>query len=347
MKVKWGVIGAAGIADRRTIPGIMSAENAELIAVMEINMDLAEKIRKKYDAKKAYNNIDDILSNEEVQAVYIASPVGFHKEQAIKAAKAKKHILIEKPIALTSEEGLEVLECCKKNGVLIAAGFMMRFNAYNQKIKGILQSNGIGDLVNCSAQLSCWFPDMEDNWRQIKSKGGGGALIDLGVHCLDLIMYMTGQKIKRVVALNSTQTFNYEVEDSSKVVFELSNGAFGHVDSYFNIPDDASDWRMEFYGTRGRILASDTIGQEGKGKVEVIKTNEAGEYNAQQNNQKLESTVLKAEFIDMYEEEIRVFSESILTGKELEAPASAALQVQKIIEAAYKSSETGRFIEII
>ena len=105
MKVKWGVIGAGGIADRRTIPGMMLAGNAELVAVMEVDKELAEGIRAKYSAKRAYNNVDDLLADQEIDAVYIASPVVFHKEQAIKAARAKKHILIEKPVAITIEDG--------------------------------------------------------------------------------------------------------------------------------------------------------------------------------------------------------------------------------------------------
>ena len=99
MKVKWGVIGAGGIADRRTIPGLLLAKNAELAAVMEVNMELAEILRAKYGAKKAYDNIDSLLADNGVDAVYIATPVIYHKKQIIKAARAKKHILVEKPVS--------------------------------------------------------------------------------------------------------------------------------------------------------------------------------------------------------------------------------------------------------
>ena len=125
-KVRWGVIAAGGIAARRTIPGMMLADNAELIAVMEITMELAEKIRAKYNAKRAYDNVDALLADPEIDAVYIASPVNYHKDQAIAAARAKKHILIEKPICMTVEDGEEVLRICKEEGVLIATGLMMR-----------------------------------------------------------------------------------------------------------------------------------------------------------------------------------------------------------------------------
>ena len=137
MKVKWGVIGAAGIADRRTIPGIMLAQNAELTAVMDINPELSEKIGIKYNVRN-YGSVDGLLADSDVDAVYIASPVVYHKEQAIKAALARKHILIEKPVAMTVEEGEYVRDICKKNGVLVATGFMMRFNAYHQKMKELI-----------------------------------------------------------------------------------------------------------------------------------------------------------------------------------------------------------------
>ena len=138
-KVKWGVIGAGGIADRRTIPGMMLANNAELVAVMEINMELAEKIRAKYDAKYAYDNYQELIDNPEVEAIYIASPVFAHVEPALAVAKAKKHLLCEKPIALSVEECKKVIDACDEAGIKAATGFMMRFGAYNTPMKKLLE----------------------------------------------------------------------------------------------------------------------------------------------------------------------------------------------------------------
>lgn len=345
-KVKWGVIGAGGIADRRTIPGMMLAENAELVAVMEVNMDLAEEIRAKYSAKKAYDNEDALLADPDVEAVYIASPVSSHKEQAMEAAKAGKHILIEKPLALSVKDGEEVLEYCKNQGVKIAAGFMMRFHAYHQKLKEMIQGGAIGRVVSCGAQFTCWYPDMENAWRQNKTLSGGGALMDMGVHCIDLIQYITGGKVIKVVALNGTQTFKYEVEDSSSILFELDNGAFCHVDSNFNIPDAAAKWRMEFYGTKGRIIADETLGQVEGGKLDVVITGDNMNYDAQQEKEAQASADILVDFGNMYTKEIESFSESILSGKLIDVPAEDALQVQRIVEAAYESSITGRFITL-
>ena len=134
-KLRWGVIGAGGIADRRTIPGMMLAENAELIAVMDINAEQVEKIRQKYGAKRGYTKEEDLLADPEVDAVYIATPIVLHAKQAKLAADYGKDILIEKPLAMTSDEGQAVIDYCEHKGVKIAAGFMMRFGSHVMSMK--------------------------------------------------------------------------------------------------------------------------------------------------------------------------------------------------------------------
>lgn len=347
MKVKWGVIGAAGIADRRTIPGIMLAENAELHAVMDVNMELAEKIRTKYGAHKAYDNADALLSDPRVDAVYISSPVIFHKEQSIKAARAKKHLLIEKPVALTSADSEEVAGICRQEGVLAAAGLMMRYHAYHQKMRDLVLSGRLGKVVSCRAQLTCWYPDIPGNWRQQKRTSGGGSFMDMGIHCVDLLQYITGGKAKKIAAITGTKTFSYEVEDSASAIFELDNGANCYVDAYFNIPDAAAKCKLEIYGTRGSILAEGTISQAEGGKVEVVLSNDNLGYDAQQNRVDVEPVRLDVELGNMYAKEIESFSKSILNGSKVEVPIDDALQVQRVVEAAYESSRTGKFITIV
>lgn len=344
-KVRWGVIAAGGIADRRTIPGMMLADNAELIAVMEINMELAEKIRAKYNAKRAYDNVDALLADPEIDAVYIASPVNYHKDQAIAAARAKKHILIEKPICMTVEDGEEVLRICKEEGVLIATGLMMRYHAYHQVMKQFVEEGKLGQLTSIRGQFTCWYPDIPGAWRQIKSESGGGALVDLGVHAIDLIQYIAGSKAKVVAGMSDTKVFNYEVDDQASTLMELENGAYAYVDVNFNIPDAAAICRLEFYGTRGSMRAEGTLSQVEGGTLTVLLSDEAG-YDAQQNRNDVEPVEVNVEFGNMYTKEIESFGRSILDGQEIQVPAEDAIQVQKVMYAAYESAEKRKFIEL-
>ncbi len=345
-KVRWGVIGAGGIADRRTIPGLMLCENAELVAVMEINMELAEKCRAKWGCKKAYDNEADLLADPEIDAVYIATPVVLHARQAMAAADAGKHILIEKPLAMTSEEGQKVVDYCESKGVKIAAGLMMRFGAYVQAMKKAVADGKIGKPVSAYAQFTCWYPDMPGNWRQSKKNGGGGAMMDMGVHCIDLLQYILGSKARDVVAFHDTLTFRYEVEDSSTVLMRLENGAQCVVQSNFNIPDDAAKWRIEIFGDQGRLIGDTVIGQVDGGTLDAMFLGEQGGYDAQQDKKDGEREQIDVEFGNMYAREVESFSNSILTGAPVEVPASDAIQVQKVMESAYRSNDEGVCVKL-
>ena len=338
-KLRWGVIGAGGIADRRTIPGMMKANNAELIAVMEINMELAEKLRVKWNAKRAYDNEADLLADPEIDAVYIASPVGLHAKQAKMAADAGKHILIEKPLAMTSEEGQEVIDYCDKKGVKIAAGLMMRFGSYVQAMKKAVAEGKIGKAVSGYSQFTCWYPDMPGNWRQTKKLGGGGSMMDMGVHCIDLMQYIIGSKVIEVAAFHDTLSFNYEVEDSSMVLLRLENGCQCVVQSNFNIPDEAAKWRIELFGDEGRLIGENVIGQVDGGTLDAMFCGKPGAYDAQQDIKTGEKAEIKVEFGDAYTREIESFGNSILNNLPLEVPATDAVQVQRVMEAAYRSND--------
>jgi predicted dehydrogenase len=346
MKIKWGVIGAGGIADRRTIPGLLAAENAALESVMEVSAELAERLASKYGVNKYFTSEAELLADPDIDAVYIASPVVFHLDQICAAADAGKHILVEKPVALCAVDAEKAVAYCEQKGVKLAAGFMMRFAAFHQKLKQLLENNAIGDVVSISGQFTCWYPDIEGAWRQYKDQSGGGALMDMGVHLIDLIQYVCGEKIVEVAAMDQTRTFSYNVDDSSAILARLSGGAFCSINSNFNIPDEAAKWRMEFYGTKGRIIADETIGQVEGGRLELLSAGGDKAYDAAQNKQAFEAQSLSVELGNMYTKEIENFGDAILGRAALVSPAADAVYVQKVVEAAYESSLTRAFVSL-
>jgi predicted dehydrogenase len=344
MKIRWGVIGAGGIADKRTIPGILRAENAELAAVMDVDPATAARLKDKYSVP-AYEKVDDLLSHKGIDAVYIASPVFCHAEQALQVARAGKHMLIEKPVALTFAEGRSIAEAYQKAGLLAGVAFMMRFHVFHQKMRQLVTEGRIGQVLSCRAQTGFWYPDMPGNWRQSKATGGGGALMDVGVHCIDLIQYITGSKARRVTAFTATKVFSYDVDDLSSVLFETDIGAFCHVESSFCMPGSASKGRLEIYGTKGSLLAEQTMSQLEKGTLEVaLPGNIADSASRQMETVAFEKIELP--FGNMYTKEIDSFSRSIIGQTPLELPVEDGIQVQQVAEAAYQSSTEGRCIEL-
>ena len=346
MKIKWGVIGCGGIADRRTLPGMMLAGNAELCAVMDADKAAAERIAKKYGAAHAFDNIDDLLSIEEIQAVYIASPVFCHKEQCFAAAKAKKHILLEKPMGITVSEAEEIANVCSKEGVKLGVGFMMRFHSYHQKMRTLIAGGRLGEIVSARAQLTCWYPEMENCWRQDSALSGGGAMMDMGIHCIDLIRYVTGLEIAEVCGMTGNQIFKYNAEDAGAAVFRLENGALCYVDANFNIPDAAAKCKLEFYGTKGSIFAEGTISQEEGGRIEVLCVDDAGGYDAAQNRSEIKPLAIDVRFGNMYTKEIEAFGKAVSGEGEIPVTAEDAILSQRAVEAVYESNTQGKTIRM-
>ena len=346
MKIKWGVIGCGGIAYRRTLPGMMCADNAELIAVMDTDKAAAERTAKKFGAAYAFDNVNDLLDIEEIQAVYIASPVFCHKEQCIAAARAKKHILLEKPKGTTVSEAEEIAGICEKEGVKLGVGFMMRFHSYHQKIRALISDGILGEIVSARAQLTCWYPEMENCWRQDKALSGGGAMMDMGIHCIDLIRYITGLEITEVCGMTGNQIFKYNAEDAGAAVFRLENGALCYVDANFNIPDAAAKCKLEFYGTKGSIFAEGTISQEEGGRIEVLCVENADGYDASQTRGEIKPLTIDVRFGNMYAKEIEAFGRAVAGEREIPVTAADAILSQRAIESVYKSNAQGKTIRM-
>ena len=347
MKIKWGIIGCGGIADRRTLPGMMLSDKVEIVAVMDANEEVAKNCKEKYGATYAFSNFEDVLAVPEIDAVYIASPVFFHKEQAIKAAQAKKHILLEKPVALTVSEAEEIKKACEENGVKISIGFLMRFHGYHQRIKEIIAEGKIGDIVSMRGQFTCWYPDIEGAWRQKKALSGGGALVDMGIHVIDLLHYLTGLKAVEVAAFNQTQTFGYEVDDSSNLIMKMDNGSVAYVDSNFNIPDAASVAKLEIYGTKGSIVATGTLAQDEVGNVDILISDDNLGYDASQARGELSAVSLEGTPLgNMYTKEVEGLCDAILNGTDVPVSIESAIFDQKVVEAAYESTKEKKFIAV-
>jgi predicted dehydrogenase len=343
-KIKWGVIGSGGIARRRTIPeGIMHADHAVLTSVYDINAEANTSVAKEFNAK-AVNSIQELI-NSGVDAIYIASPVNMHYEQVIACAKGKKHVLCEKPLGMSISETEKMISACKSEGVMLGTSFMMRFVTQHQAALQMIRDGQLGKPVYGRAQLSCWYPPMEGAWRQDPSTGGGGSLMDMGSHCIDLLSMFFG-KIKSVSCFINNSVHSYKSEDSAVVSIMFENGAMGTVDTYFCIPDNSSKNILELYGSKGSILAKGTIGQGAAGEMTAYLETDNSGYNAQQSRDSGEGIHVNPAPVNTYLAEIEEFSCAILDKREPGNNVQLGLDSQKILAACYESAKTGKTIDI-
>lgn len=348
MSVNWGVIGAGGIADRRTIPeGIVPADNSKLVAVMDVKSDIVERVARKYNVGKFYTKEEDLVKDGNVEAVYIASPNYLHRKHVEMAAKAGKHVLCEKPLALNVEDCRKIVRICRRIRIKLMVGFMMRFHSCHQKARELIAEGMIGQPVMSRAQLTCWYPPIEDAWRQDPKLGGGGTLIDMGIHCIDLLRMFFGE-VSHVTAFTNTITHAYPVEDTATTILRFRSGAHGIVDNYFNIPDAAAQNFLELYGTKGCILAKGTIGQSSSGKLTLYTSEAAKGYEAAQTRAQ---TGMRIEDIEppvqnIYRAEIEHFADCILKDLEPINSGEEATKNQQVVCAAYESAKTGRVVHL-
>ncbi|MFA5645568.1 MAG: Gfo/Idh/MocA family oxidoreductase [Candidatus Ratteibacteria bacterium] len=344
-KVKWGVIGAGGIADRRTIPeGIVPAKNAELVAVMDVVPAVAKKIGKKYEVP-FYTKEADLLKHPGIDAVYIATPAYLHAKQVLTAAEKGKHILCEKPLALNVADCKKAIAACAKKKVKLGVDFMMRFNAMNTNFRRMVSKGELGTPVLARAQLSCWYPPIKGAWRQDLKKGGGGSLIDMGCHCIDLLEYIFDSKVKEMSCMTGRLVQKYPVEDSSVMMVRFSNGAIGVVDAYFSIPDNSSMNILELYGSKGSIIAKGTIGQGPDGEATAYLEKSTKGYDAQQARSSSSKKNLAVKGANTYLSQIEGFSKAVLTGKPLPIPGEDGLWSQRLMLAAYASAKSGKVVK--
>jgi len=345
--VNCGIIGCGGIAKRKMVPALQECRTSTVVAVMDVDKAATDQVAQQTGARGYYTE-EEVLADSEVQAVYGASPVYLHHKHVIMAARARKHVLVEKPIALSVDEAEEMIRECEGAGVQLSEGYMIKYHALNCKAKQIVESGEIGQVVFARAQLSCWYPSIPGAWRQNPDLGGGGALMDMA-HCYDLLQYIIGSPIVQVYAQCDTLTFDYPVEDSSTTLLRFASGAHGVVDAFFNVPDSAGQDRLEIYGNKGSIQAEGTVGQLPTGKMIAYLSSDAKSYDAQQSKTSLDVSVREIEYepVNMYAAELDACSDCIESGKRpLMNSAGDGVRILEVAKAAYESSETGMSVRL-
>ena len=263
----------------------------------------------------------------------------------MRAAAAGKHVFCEKPLGMMVGEGTQMLHACADAGVKLGTGFMMRFHAQHQAALRLVRGGALGTPVLGRAQLSCWYPPIEGAWRQTPEQGGGGSLMDLGGHCIDLLEMFFG-RARSVMCLTGSLVQRYASEDTAVVLLEFESGAKGVVDCLFNVPDASSRNRLELYGSLGSILAEGTIGQGETGSMTANLETAAGGYAAQQERGVDGGFAIAPEPANMYRAEVEAFSQAVLDGTTPPVSGEDGCWSQKVLAACYESAQTGARVAI-
>jgi predicted dehydrogenase len=226
-KLRWGLIGCGDISRKRVAPALRLIPECELIAVSRARVDLAEAFANEFGAKRWYGDWRELIADDEIDAVYIATPVYLHAEQTVAAAEAGKSVLCEKPMAMNAGECKQMIAVCEFEDVALGVAYYRRFYPAIRRVKEIIVSGEIGKPV--IAQINAFerfnpAPGEDRYWLLERSKSGGGPMMDFGCHRLEILLNLFGP-IERTTAVIGRALFDREVEDTCIASFEFGSGA--------------------------------------------------------------------------------------------------------------------------
>jgi predicted dehydrogenase len=253
MNIRWGLIGCGDIARKRVAPALREHPNCELVSVSRAKFDQAEQFANEFGARRWYSDWKELIADEEIDAVYIATPVHLHAAQTIAAAAAGKHVLCEKPMAMNVAECDEMIAACSENRVQLGVAYYRRFYPVIDRIRAILASGEIGKPILARMNASEWFNPPASHprsWLLEKRLSGGGPMFDFGCHRIEVLINVFG-KITQVKSLVGNLLFDREVEDTATALFEFENGpqAIVSVTHAAREPQDT----LEIFGSEGSI----------------------------------------------------------------------------------------------
>ena len=309
-KVKWGVLGVAKIAVEHLIPAILNASNSELYGIASRDVEKAKTAGEKFGCR-AYTGYESLLTDEQIDAVYIPLPNEMHMEWTIAAAKAGKHVLCEKPLGLNVVQCEEMVKACKENNVLLMEAFMYRYSEKTKKILEIIESGQLGEIKHISSSFRFMLTDSSNNRFYPQ---GGGSLYDVGCYPINFINMITGTDPMEAFALRTDQ---YGVDVSFAAVLKYEGGLTATIHSGFN---SKRFLITEISGTKGVLMVTNPFLDGTKDVVLITEEGEQVFYTKESNR---------------YTKQIEGFADGILYGKELLMPLEDTLRNMKLIDRLY------------
>ncbi len=351
-QIRFGFIGAGQIAESAAA-AVNSHPNASVVAIQDLNAQRVAELCKAQSIAKGYATAAELLADPEVDAVYIAVPNKFHAPLAIQALEAGKHVLLEKPFAMNSAEAKQVAEAACKAGKVFTLGMNCRFMHSAQKVKTLVNQNVFGEIYHAKAywfrrtgipRLGTWFGNRE--------LAGGGCLNDIGVHVLDLCLYVMGN-FEPVSVFGATYgkfghrglgeggwgksertNITFDVEDFASGFIRFANGATVSLDvSWACHQAEPNRAGVEIYGTEGGANAFD-----GRLFTPAAPDSVAKGYQVTQD--------IDAEVAFPHGDRFHNFINHLLGTEELCVTVEQALTVQRILDALAASAASGREVRL-
>ncbi len=285
--------------------------------------------------------MDGLLQDPNVNAVFISSPNDLHATHTIAAAKAGKHVLVEKPMATTMRDASDMVRTCRDNGVKLGVGFQLRFHPGHIKARQVIRSGSLGVISMIQGQWSLGRRGVVEPvvrtgrsawWGDPMMMGGAFTLMGTGVHVIDLLQFMMDEPIVEVAAITDGQTEERPMEQAAAVAIRFRNGTIGTIVAGSRMPDTENDAMV--YSSNGKIALRGTLWEAQTESLEVVSE-----------HQDL-SESYKEDLITLYRMQIESFNRALENDEEFHASGEDGLSAVQVTLAIIESASTGRAVSV-
>lgn len=273
MTIRWGIIGCGDVVWKRVATAIQNDPHSTLAALCRRDPQKLQQFCDRFNVDRRSTSASDLISDPAIDALYIATPVHLHHPHTLQAAREGKHVLVEKPMALNTTQCDEMIAACRDAQVRLSVAYYRPFYPVIQRIRDLIDEGAIGRVLSLSATASTEFaidPGEDGYWRVLPEEGGGGCLMDVGSHRLDLFLRMFGP-VANVKALCGRIAADYESENVASVIVQFESGIQGTLQCWFGTEAEQDEFAV--LGTTGRLvtrpLNSGQLVIERKGSVDV------------------------------------------------------------------------------
>ena len=342
MALGWGIVGIGSHPDLKVAPAMQVANGSELVAVCGRDQGRSDAFAEAHGAKAAYTDLNDLLRDSRVDAVFVASPNSLHAPQSIQSANAGKHVLSEKPMAITVEDAVAMVRACRRKGVKLGIGFELRFHPAHLFARELVFQGAIGRIRLAQGQWARGERGATEHlprtglrewWEQPELVGDASVMMGMGVHVFDLMRFMLAEDAVEVVAMTDGQTARQPLEHIASISLRMSGGTIASVLCGRLLPDTQNDFAI--YGSDGRITGNETIWEGRFGKAEVV--------SAAVNRTEIFQYDYLANFVD----ELEDFSDAVERDRDPRATGLDGLSATLTTAAAVESARTGHAVKVV
>ena len=346
-KVRCGVVGLGAIGPTH-IKAIDALEETELVAVCDIVAQKASDTAAEYGCK-AYDDFDTMLKDPEIDLVHICLPSGMHADFGVRAARAGKHVLVEKPIDVTLEAAQRLVDACHECHVVLSSISQHRFEPDFVKAKEGIEQGLFGKPI-FGGSYTKWYRSQEyydsGDWRGTWALDGGGALMNQSVHYVDMVQYLVGE-VEEVTAYTGCLAHErIEVEDTAMAILKFKSGALGTLEGH-TIAIPGFHTRLDVYGTEGSVILENDKIREWRPKDTIGKGDFYGEVRDGEKKNDGDTGAGSADIeASSHQRQIQDVAHAILEGRRPAITGEDAMKPLAIIMAVYRSAREGRAVRL-